>query len=180
MMMATRVLVAYATRYGSTREAAEVIAQVLREHGLETETKQVREVRSLEGYSAVILGAALYMGHWHRDACAFLKRHHKALLHLPVAIFALGPLSTAEKEMQNSRAQLDRVLAKFYWLTPVAVGMFGGVIDPARLRFPFNRMPKSDARDWTAIRAFAGVLVPSFWPARLKMRTEESVLSSNG
>lgn len=36
-------------------------------------------------------------------------------------------------------------------LTPVSVTIFGGVVDPARLRFPFSRMPATDARDWDAI-----------------------------
>lgn len=166
--MATTALVAYATRYGSTREVAETIAKTLREHGLEAEVLPARVVNSLDGYDAVVLGAALYIGHWHRDARAFLQRHHKALLTLPTAIFALGPLSTAERDQQGSRAQLDRALAHFYWLTPVAVGMFGGVIDPARLRFPLNRMPEGDARDWTAIRAWATQLIVPFRPVRLE------------
>lgn len=177
--MTAPVLVAYATKYGSTREVAVAIAQTLREHGVETAVRPARDVHSLERYSAVVLGAALYMGHWHRDARAFLKRHHKALLDLPVAIFALGPLKTTEEAMQESRAQLDRALAKFPWLTPVAVSMFGGVIDPARLRFPFNRMPKGDARDWTAIRAFADRLVIPLRSARQEIRTQESVSSGN-
>jgi len=164
--MTAPVLVAYATKYGSTREVAVAIAQILREHDLEIAVRPARDVHSLERYSAVVLGAALYMGHWHRDARVFLKRHHKALLDLPVAIFALGPLKTTEDALQESRAQLDRALAKFSWLTPVAVSMFGGVIDPARLRFPFNRMPKGDARDWTAIRAFADGLVSPLRSAR--------------
>lgn len=164
--MTTTVLVAYATKYGSTKEVAEAVAATLREHGLEAEFRPAREVHSLDGYGAVVLGAALYMGRWHQDARTFLRRHHKALLRLPVAIFALGPLSAAEKEKLGSRAQLDRALKAFYWLTPISIDVFGGAIDPTRLHFPFNHMPKGDARNWTAIRDWASLLVPSFWPAR--------------
>lgn len=165
--MATTALVAYATRYGSTREVADTIADTLRERGLGAEVRPAREVRSLDGYKAVVLGAALYNGRWHRTR-APLRLHRKALLNLPVAIFALGPLSATEEAEQASRAQLDRALASVHWLTPVAVGMFGGVIDPARLRFPLNRMPKSDTRDWTAIRAFATLLAVPFRFTRLE------------
>lgn len=164
--MKTTVLVAYATKYGSTREVAEAVAATLREYGLEAEVRPAHEVHSLDSYSAVVLGAALYMSRWHQDARTFLRRHHTALLGLPVAIFALGPLSTAEKEKQGSRAQLDRALKAFYWLTPISIEVFGGVIDPARLHFPFNHMPKGDARDWAAIRAWAALLVSSFRPAQ--------------
>lgn len=176
--MTTPILVAYATKYGSTREVAESIAEMLHEHGLETEVRLARDVHSLDGYSAVVLGAALYMGRWHRDARAFLRRHHRALLDIPVAIFALGPLSAMEEAQQRSRKQLNRMLARFYWLTPVVVGMFGGVIDPARLRFPLNRMPKGDARDWIAIRAFADLLVMPFRPAHLESGAQEPALSN--
>jgi menaquinone-dependent protoporphyrinogen oxidase len=169
--MATTVLVTYATKYGSTREVAEAIAATLSAYGLQTEMRPAREVRSLDGYSAVVLGAALYIGRWHKDARRFLKRHRAALSRLPVAIFALGPLSTAEKEWQDARAQLDQTLATASWLAPVAVELFGGVINPAKLRFPFNHMPAGDARDWTAIRAWASELGAAFHslPARNKV-----------
>ena len=153
--MATTVLVAYATKYGSTQEVAEAIATTLREHGLEVEVRPAHEVRSLKGYDSVVLGAALYMGRWHADARHFLKRYRTVLSSLPVAIFALGPLNAAEKQWHDARAQLNQALAKDPWLTPVNVEMFGGVIDPAKLHFPFNHMPAGDARNWTAIRSFA-------------------------
>ena len=51
-------------------------------------------------------------------------------------------------------SQLDDALAKFPDLEPELVCVFGGVIEPNELRFPFNRMPETDARDWSAIRAW--------------------------
>jgi len=104
------------------------------------------------------------MFHWHKDALGFLSRHHKALMERPVAVFALGPTHAPydEKEWQDSRAQLGTELAKFPWLTPVALEMFGGKYDPAYLRFPMNllagKAPASDLRDWTAIRDWAVTL----------------------
>ncbi len=56
--MTTTVLVAYATKYGSTQEVAEAIAATLREKGCEVEVRPAGEVRELEGYSTVVLGAA--------------------------------------------------------------------------------------------------------------------------
>jgi len=160
--MTTLVLVTYTTRYGSTQEVAAAIAATLREHGLKVEVQPASEIRTLEGYGAVVLGAALYIGQWHRDARRFLKRHRSALSERPIAIFALGPLSSAEKEWQGAREQLDRALAKYPWLAPVAVELFGGVINPAKLHFPFNHMPAGDARDWTAIHAWADKLAATF------------------
>ncbi len=162
--MPASILVAYATRYGSTREVAEAVTAVLRDQSRDVELQPARTVRSLEAYSAVVLGAPLYMFRWHADAQRFLSRHRKALAARPLAIFALGPWHDDEKERQESRAQLDKELLKYRWLAPVVVQVFSGRFDPAKLGFPYTligplkKLPAEDARDWNAIRAWAGGL----------------------
>ena len=169
--MSSSVLVAYATRYGSTHEVAEAVAATLRGRGLEVDLQPMRQVQTLDQYRAIVLGAPLYMFHWHKDALHFLERHRAALTTRPVAIFALGPFHTDEKEFQGSREQLEKELAKFPWLTPGAITIFGGKFDPEKLTFPHNlvpalkKMPASDVRDWTAIRAWASDLAAQFQPA---------------
>jgi menaquinone-dependent protoporphyrinogen oxidase len=166
--LSSSVLVAYATRYGSTQEVAEAVAAELRERGLAVDIQPMRKVRTLEGYGAVVLGTAIYMFRLHKDARRFLSRHREALTKRPVAIFALGPFNDEEKEWQGVRAQLDKELAQFPWFTPVAREIFGGKFDPAKLRFPYNlvpylkRLPASDIRDWEAIRAWASNLAEKF------------------
>ncbi len=160
------ILVAYATRSGSTQETAEAIAAALREAGPTVDVVPAREVRTLEGRGAVVIGAPLYMFHWHREAFGFLSRHREALATLPTAVFALGPFHDDPKEWQEIRGQLSRELAKVPWLKPVVQEVFGGVFDPAKLRFPMTlipalkKMPASDIRDWAAIRAWARDLAP--------------------
>jgi menaquinone-dependent protoporphyrinogen oxidase len=125
------------------------------------------KVRTLESYSAVVLGAPLLMFHWHKDALNFLSRHRNALSERPVAIFALGPthIPHEDAEWKSSQEQLDKELAKFPWLKPASVKMFGGKYDPALLRFPLNLMagkkPASDIRDWEDIKGWAVGLVPN-------------------
>src|SRR5215467_11593398 len=169
--MSASILVAYATRYGSTQEVAEAVAATLRERGLAVDIQPMRDVRTLDQYQAVVLGAPIYMFHWYKDALQFLARHREVLTQRPVAIFALGPIHAEEKEFQGAREQLDKELAKFPWLRPVVIEIFGGKFDPGKLTFPHNlvpalkKMPASDVRDWTAIRAWANELVSLFAPA---------------
>jgi menaquinone-dependent protoporphyrinogen oxidase len=171
--MEINILLAYASTHGSTQEIAEVVAAALREHGPAVELQPARDVRTLEGYDAVVLGAPLYMFHLHRDALRFLSRRQKELAGgLPIAIFAGGPIETSgEDTWQEVRRQLDQELAKFPWLSPVSVEVVGGRHDPEKLRFPWNLipalkgMPPSDLRDWDAIHLWAESLVPMLQPA---------------
>jgi len=176
--MPATALVAYATRYGSTQQVAETIAAALREHGLAVDCVSVHNVRSLDAYSAVVLGAPLYIGRLHKDARLFLSRHHDGLALRPVAIFALGPLKSPrdEAEWKGCREQFETDLAQYPWLAPIAVELFGGKLDPAQLRFPdtllsivpaspFKNMAPVDLRDWEAIRAWADALAANLQPA---------------
>jgi menaquinone-dependent protoporphyrinogen oxidase len=155
MNAAPRILVAYATKHGSTREVAEKIAETLRECDREVECQPAGEVGALDDYEGVVLGGALYTGRWHRDAVRFLDRHRCAFASVQLAVFAVGPRTLDEKDVEASRAQLDNALAKVPDISPDLVAVFGGVVDPTTLHFPFNRMPASDARDWEAIRVWA-------------------------
>ncbi|MDI7275318.1 MAG: flavodoxin domain-containing protein [Anaerolineae bacterium] len=166
--MSASILVAYATRYGSTQEVAEAVAETLRAGGLAVDVQPARRVRTLSGYGAVVLGAPLYIGRWHRDARRFLSQHHEALAERPVAVFSLGPTGSVadQDEWQGARAALEQELARYPWLRPVSVELFGGRYDPAKLRFPDSLLaalpasplhgaPATDLRDWEAIRAWA-------------------------
>lgn len=164
-MNANSVLLAYATRFGSTQEVAEAVAVTLREAGLKVDLRLMREVESLDQYEAVVLGAAIYNTKWHAEAHQFLARHHEALMHRPVAIFTLGPMSSSASAKRNSRRQLDKELAKYPWLKPVAVEVFAGKYDPKKPGMGFfeRLLPARDYRDWEAIRAWASAL-----PAQLQ------------
>ena len=168
--MPTSILVAYATSYGSTQEVAEAIAGALRESGLSVTLQAMHDVQTVEGYSALVLGAPLYMYRWHKDARRFLAQHRAGIMTRPVAIFTLGPCKDDAQEWQEVREQLDKELAQHPWLAPIASELFGGKFDPSTLRFPMNlvpglqKMPASDIRDWAAIRAWALKLAAQLQP----------------
>jgi menaquinone-dependent protoporphyrinogen oxidase len=156
------ILVVYATKHESTHEVATAVAARMRVRGAEVDVRPASEVGTLSPYGAVVLGGALYAGRWHRDARRFLAHHREELSTLPLAVFAMGPLKMEPADVDASRRQLDRALAKEPELTPMSVRIFGGVIDPAKQRFPFTHMDAADARDWNAISAWAEELVRRF------------------
>ena len=168
-MIKPRILVAHASRHGSTREVADAVAATLTARGLSVNVMPAAEVGHLRGYAGVVLGGALYTGRLHKDARRFLARHHDALASRMFAVFALGPRTLEPADLAGSRAQLERALVSAP--PPVSVAVFGGVVKPEELRFPFNRMPASDARDWAAIEAWASELAASLSPTGVRQTT---------
>jgi menaquinone-dependent protoporphyrinogen oxidase len=145
------ILVAFATKAGSTEQVAAAIAETLRKLGNTVDLRRARDVRGpASRWGCVVLGAPIYSGRWHRDAHRFLKRHRSDLGRVPVAIFGMGPRSAEAEAWQRSRNQLGRALAKRTWLTPAATVIFGGV-DPLKR----GQTTRRDLRDWEAIDGWA-------------------------
>ncbi len=165
--MTEKILVTYATKYGSTQGVAEAIAQELQTMGHAVDLVPSRDVKSLDGYRAVVLGSPLYIGNILGDASRFLSRFKNQIGHRPIAFFVLGPLEKNAKDLANVQVQLDSLLNnKFSWFKPVVVEIFTGAMDIEKFRFPdslLKLIPAAkdnelfrtyDGRDWDAIRAW--------------------------
>jgi menaquinone-dependent protoporphyrinogen oxidase len=153
--VSARVLVAYATKLGSTGEIAETIAQVLRDGGHRALAVPAREVESLDDWDAVVLGSAVYAAHWQRDARRFTERFREDLKARPLWLFSGGPL--------------DRRLAKADQpITPYAAEITAGLGARAHRTFGGRLAPDAavdpqvlqthrigDFRDWQAIVEYA-------------------------
>jgi menaquinone-dependent protoporphyrinogen oxidase len=87
-----RVLVTYASQGGSTAQIALAIGTVLLEAGCDIDVRPVRHVQRLDGYTAVVVGSAVYHGVWLPEAFKFLQHHRAALSTRPVWLFDSGPL----------------------------------------------------------------------------------------
>jgi menaquinone-dependent protoporphyrinogen oxidase len=94
------VLVAYATKHGSTAGIAQAIGEELQAFGLQVDVLPVREVRDLGAYGAVILGSAIYMGRWRREAIRFGRGHASELNQRPVWLFGSGPRDRSAEEQE--------------------------------------------------------------------------------
>lgn len=160
--METRVLVAYGTKYGATAGIAEKIGQVLREAGLAVDVKPAGQAGDPAAYGAVVLGSAVYIGRWRKEAARYLKTHEAALAQRPVWLFNSGPLgqgNAAEQAGELGFPKSLRPIADRIAVRDVAV--FFGAVDLDRLN-PLERWmlknvksPSGDFRDWDAIAAWA-------------------------
>ncbi|NLG49675.1 MAG: flavodoxin [Chloroflexi bacterium] len=166
--MNKRVLVAYATKCGSTAEVADVIGHVLREAGEAVDVRNVEDIQDLKPYGAVVLGSAIRMGKPLPAASRFVRQHRAALAEMPVALFSVG--TTMNEDTPEHRATAQECLASLTKaVQPVSVGLFGGKVDLAALS-PFWRFATSfikeedldsgDHRNWQAIRLWANTLIP--------------------
>lgn len=122
----TTVLVAYATRRGSTKEIAEWVGDALREAGHTVDVRPAGDVRDIVGYDAVVLGSALYMQRWCRDARWFARRHRRALAGRPVWLFSSGPLDHTADGGGLPPVRGVRRLAERFGAEAVT---FGGALD---------------------------------------------------
>ena len=166
--MGSHILVTFATRRGTTRDVAQAVADTLREAGLEVELKPAREVKDLDAYRGIVIGAPLQMYRWHKDALSLLQKHEQTLIRRPVAVFAVGPVTPEEKEWEEARGQLAKELARFPRFLPFETRVFGGKFDPNDLKFPWTllpgmkKWPASDVRDPEAVRSWAGQVAARF------------------
>lgn len=150
------VLIAYGSKRGGTREIAETILEVMLNEGVDAEIADASEVRDVDGYDAVIVGGALYMNRWQRDARRFVTHHADALRTRPVWLFSSGPLDdSANTKQLPPTEQVARLMRQIGAREHV---MFGGRLEPDAKGFPASAMAKKmagDWREWHKIRAWA-------------------------
>jgi menaquinone-dependent protoporphyrinogen oxidase len=157
------VLVAYASKHGSTQGVAERIAEQLRLLGRDAEVRSVDEVPEPGSYDAFVIGSAIYYGSWLKDATEWVHFNQAILARHPVWLFSVGPLGTAvsDAEQQPGSGQ-PKEMAEFQEaITPRDQQLFFGVLDLHKLSFPERmvakalRAPVGDFRDWEAIETWA-------------------------
>lgn len=85
--MGGSILVAYATKSGSTAEVAEVVGEAVRESGATVDVRLAKDVTGVGSYGAVVLGSPVLNGNPHPEAARFLRRHQEVLSTMPVACF---------------------------------------------------------------------------------------------
>jgi menaquinone-dependent protoporphyrinogen oxidase len=159
------VLVAYATKYGATAEIAERIGQQLRASIQSVAVLPVSEIHDPNSYHAVVLGSAVYIGQWRKEAARFLTVHERRFAQCPVWLFSSGPTGTGDPVdlMKGWRfpAALQPVADR---IQPREIAFFHGKLDLDGLTMIDRLMvkgigaPMGDYRDWIAIDAWAATI----------------------
>lgn len=154
------VLVAYASKRGSTAEIAEAVAATLHDTGLEVDLAKVNEIKSLEPYDALVLGSAVYMKCWQGDAKHFLRKHRLALIEMPFWVFSSGPVGDPDED-QPEWVESPKFIDKVEQLGARGHVVFGGRL-AGEPRGPIERAMVAgtppehrDRRDWDQIQSWA-------------------------
>lgn len=158
------VLVSVASEHGSTTEIARVIGDTLAGRHLAVDIVPPALVDSLEDYDAVILGSAVYAGHWLAPARDFAIRFRDSLAVRPVWLFSSGPVGDAPENREPADViRIRQALpVRGHW-------MFAGKLDPQALNvsertslavFRRGAMP-GDFRDWNTITEWAETVAAS-------------------
>jgi menaquinone-dependent protoporphyrinogen oxidase len=154
----TRVLVAAATKHGATAEIGDAVGRVLAEEGLAVTVEAVDAVTGVDGFDAVVLGSAVYVGHWLESARAFVESNAEALRARPTWLFSSGPVGDPPRPKADEAVKVDELVA--------ASGarehrLFGGRVETHRLGFTERAVllavgaKEGDYRDWDEISAWA-------------------------
>ena len=151
------VLVAVASRHGATLGIGERIAETLRANGMQAEVRRVEDVRRVEGFDAVVLGSAIYAGHWLRRARVFVDAFEADLTSRPLWLFSSGPVGDPLRPAESPN-DVARYVKR---LGPRGHRLFGGRIDPEKLGLTEKalvalvRAPAGDYRPWPEISSWA-------------------------
>lgn len=131
-----RVLIGYASRFGSTRDIAKRIGEAVRADGIDVDVRSVDQISGIDGYDAVVFGSGVYDGSWTAQATELMRRHAATLARKPVWLFSVG-----------SFGDQHPIVGGFIKKEPREIGEFEEAIHPR------------------GYRVFAGVVNLEHWPA---------------
>jgi menaquinone-dependent protoporphyrinogen oxidase len=152
-----KVLVTAASRHGATLEIACAIASALEDREIDAPVLRIDEIGPLDGYDAVVLGSAVYMGRWLDAAKDYVDDHLDEISARPTWLFSSGPLGDSPKpeiEPEDVAALVVRTRARGHHLfagrlAKRDLGLGEKVVASA------VRVPEGDFRSWPEIDGWA-------------------------
>ncbi|MFW9956396.1 MAG: flavodoxin domain-containing protein [Candidatus Thorarchaeota archaeon] len=163
-----KTLIVYGTRYGATAKTADEIANVLRNNDIEVKIANAKEekIKDISEYDLIIVGSGIKAFRWTKEPKSFLKRFRNELRQKKVALFVCagtwplleedGPLNDNKEESSNPLEKgksFNRFLVnitKEFDLTPVSMGLFGGIWDFDAIKGLWGRIMGGMRKDFEA------------------------------
>jgi menaquinone-dependent protoporphyrinogen oxidase len=173
-----RVLVVYASKYGSTKGIAERIAKTLNESGQQAAAMPASKAGRLDGYDAFVIGSAAYMFSWMKEAIDFVRQNTALLSTKPVWLFSSGPIGTSTVDEKGRDVRATAVPKEIAELKASIQArdhqVFFGAFDHTKLNLTHkvvyalpavkNALIDGDFREWDEIdkwaKGIAAALVP--------------------
>jgi menaquinone-dependent protoporphyrinogen oxidase len=155
-----RILIAYATKAGSTADSAARMGEILSKKGHLVDVKPINAITGIDSYQAVVLGSAIRRGSVLRESLTFLENNQVVLKQLPFSFFIHCMTLTTDNDAKRAEASsyLDPVRAI---VKPVSEGLFAGAMVPEKLKLldrvltvDLMKLPVGDFRNWGQINAW--------------------------
>lgn len=158
--MEKRVLVAYATKAGSTAEVATKIGEMIAKQNTSVDVLPIAKVGDISQYQAVVLGSVIRMGRVLPEVQKFVETHQAVFSQKPLSVFitCMTLQEDTPAKRQEVVAYLDPLRAV---VKPASEGLFAGVMNPnkvnliERLMMSAMKVPQGDFRNWDEITAWA-------------------------
>jgi menaquinone-dependent protoporphyrinogen oxidase len=169
--MQYKILIAYASRTGTTAGVADRIGKALTDLGVNVEVRKMQDIYDVSPYTSVIAGSAIQDGKWLPEAMEFIEKNQQSLAQKPFAVF-LVCMTLAMPKAAEYRTTVSSWFSPVRSLVkPVSEGIFAGALNlnqissfSERLKFRLSVMfgvwKEGDHRDWKAINDWAKSLIP--------------------
>lgn len=130
--MTDKILVAYATRYGSTKEIAEYITEVMQKDGFDVDCRNIVDLENIGKYDCIIAGSAIQMGKWLPEARDFMQVHKHEINKVPLFVFSCG-ITLKSPDDNITRKALFATDEILQYVNPKEIGLFAGKLNPETL-----------------------------------------------
>ncbi len=143
-----KALIVYGTRYGTTANTSDVIADTLKQVGYEVKIVDAKKekVQTISEFDLILVGSGIQMGKWTGEPEDFIKKYQKELATKKLALFVscggANPLSEGEqknKELNNAKTKYLEEKAQELKVNPIALGFFGGCYDFNKMSWFFKK-----------------------------------------
>ena len=140
----TRTCIAYVTHEGQTAKIAEYIADVIRAHGQEAETVDLKKSGDgvPDGYDGVIVGSSIHVGKHDKHATEYVKRNRGTLEQIPSAMFSVSLAAHGDEE--EAEGYVEKFEEQTGW-HPAKVALFSGALPYTEYGFVKRHMMKQIA-----------------------------------